>query len=346
METLYILLLQVVLALMVLTACYLLVVFLISKKNQKLLRVEPTQAANSNTPRLQKIALLYTKPVNEFLFIQTVNNLLQQHYNNFKAYFVASESFLKHNRSDKYVVFEIDKHLSVPEQLKRHIDADTDAIVLLEPTHEMNPFFLIHINKKLNEGFEVIQSQLNRTAAGMANSYLAGNAALYDFIDRSMAQELSLPASINDTGYALSFSVFNAIDADLFAKDAKLVQAKLTDFLPRQAYNADAKLNKQLDSSTAFWQLKLDHYKRFFANQYMGFQLLFKGIITGNKHKIYFGMQYLRPPLMGVALCSLVLLVVNLQWYNGLRIFSVIAALGLIMSIVLLFLKNKPLKTT
>lgn len=344
METLYILMAQVVLALLVLTATYLLVVFVISKKAKKVIKVEPTVAANNQTPRLQKIALLYTRPVNETDFIQTINNLLQQHYSNFKAYFVATDTFLKHNRSDKYLVFQMNAGTTVPQQLKQQIDSDTDAVVLLEPTHELNPFFLIHINKKLNEGFEVIQSELNRTATGMANNYLAGNKALYDFIDRSMAQELNLPASINDTGYALSFRVFNAIDAALFTKDAKLVQAKLTDFLPRQTYHAEAKVSKHLESQGAFWKLKLNQYKIFFNNQWMGINLLLKGIITGNKHKIYFGMQYLRPPLLGVALCSLLLLFINIQWYNGLRIFSLIAMLGITVSLVVLFLNSKTIQ--
>jgi hypothetical protein len=341
MQTLFLLMVQLVLSLLVLTAIYLLVVFVIIRKNKKIIKVEPNVAATNQIPRLHKIALLYTKPVNEKAFIKIINNLLQQHYSNFKAYFISTDTFLKYNRSDKYLVFPKKTGISVPEQLKQHIDIDTDAVVLLEPTHELNQYFLIHINKKLNEGFEVIQSELNRTATGMAHNYLAGNKALYDFIDRSLAQELNLPASINDTGYALSYKIFCALDADLFIKDAKLVQAKLTDFLPRQGFYADAKVNKHLENDAAFWKLKLNHYKVFFNNQWMGINLLLKGIITGNKHKIYFGMQYLRPPLMGVGLCSLLLLFINIKCYDGLRIFSLIALMGIAVSLVAMFLKSK-----
>ncbi|MFN4082818.1 MAG: hypothetical protein ACK4K9_04240 [Bacteroidia bacterium] len=318
-ETL-LLFIQVGLALIILTMCYFVAVFYLSHKKSKF-NVEEIR----KNAYLNNIAIIYKSPVNEKEFIACINNLIKLNYTNFKAFFVSNNQFINHNYSGKFIIISNHTVQNAVEILKPLIPNDTDAVLVLEPKAMLNYNFLNSINHKLNQGFEVIQSKINNSVNGLSKSYIKTNDALYNFIDRKLSEQLNLPVSINSFGYTIKYSLFKSINAAYFNSDAKVLQAKLTDAKPKQGYSELAVINFNLYNNVAVVKQKWYNMKKFWANQKLGLMLLFEGLTKSNMHKIYFGLQYLRPPLVLIICLCIALAVINIFFYNRLFIFSVIA---------------------
>lgn len=255
--------------------------------------------------KFNHFAIIYNKSVSEKEFIQCINNLIQFHYKNFKAYFVCNEPFLQSNHSEKFVVINQSNTNNVIETIKPHVDELTDAVILIQPDSALNSDFLLWLNQEFNKGNQLIIQKPDSLSYHFKNS----RSSLLDFLQKQLNNKLQNVINVNFCCLSISYALFKNMAINLL--DNYLIE--MTDRFYEK--------NKTLQL-TGFY--KFIHYTQI-KSVYGMFKWLQQSFSPHYIFSFYEHGKLLKAPLFTLVSACMTLMFINLMLYNRLQVFSFIA---------------------
>lgn len=285
------------------------------------------------------IACVITGYKNMDITVNLVESLLAQNYPNFHVYLVADHSedvtYPIANEKFSYLrpqPFLSSKSKSIQFALDHFVRAHSHTVIL-DPDNLVKPDFLTQINRRLQEGYDVVQGR--RTAKNLDTTYACLDAMsefYYNHTQRQVPFVWGASATIAGSGMCVKtdfyrdFFAQENIDRHIIAED-KLMQIYMVDHKNQRlayakeavVYDEKVSTGDQVQRQRTRW---IASFFQYFGN---GILLFFKGLFTFNYNKLVFGFTIIIPPLFILILLTAVLLLVSIG--VGLQAFIMVAML-------------------
>ena len=342
MVNLLLVLAQIVLAFFIASTLYLLCVYYIKTFISK-----PEEDFIEQNPTLHHFAIVFNNYISEENLLRQIQFLNTQPYKNFSAYFFIDDPYVTiNNMSHVRIIRPTQKRFGrfgLLNAAKNYFENAPDAVLVIDPSSTLTQNYLEEMNLYLCKGFRVIQGQVQSgNLTDKENAYQNLARRFYNLIDRKAHQANGLSSALWNQGFVIEGSLFEKLNFESYTESDKALQAELIIRSEKIVFANEAKLMEPEYSNEELLKQKQNWYQQYFFNYRLGINLLLEGIKNPNIEKIFFGINFMRPPLMVLMISSICLATLDLIWMPKAAFFLWLAIIGLVTSILLL---SKPAKT-
>lgn len=285
------------------------------------------------------IACIITGYKNIAITENLVRSLLAQEYPNFHVYLVADHCEAldypivhEHLTYLRPQPFLSSKSKSIKYAIDHFVRAHSHSVIF-DPDNLVKPDFLARINRRLQEGFDIVQGR--RTAKNLDTTYACLDAMsefYYNHTQRQVPFVLGASATIAGSGMCVKTEFYREffaqedIDRHIIAED-KLMQIYMVDHKDqRLAYAKDAVVyDEKVSTGDQVQRQRTRWITSFFQYFGEGCKLFLKGLFTFKYNKAAFGFTIIIPPLFILILLTGILLLTSL--FLGLKIFIFVGLL-------------------
>ena len=307
--------LQIVLISYFLQPFILLLIYLIKKKKDN----HPLRPADKS----YHFAAIITAHRDSRFIRPLVDSLLKQTYHNFMVYVVADECNIAdlHFNDPRIILLRPDKGLNAKIKSISHaienFKIPPDALIIFDSDNLVHPDYLSVVNQYYNNGFKVIQTNMQPKNKDNVYSRLDAAYDMYhNFTDREVRMLLGLSSNIWGLGIVIDTGLYKEITYEhaLGGFDKKLqmdlvLKTKIAYAEEALVYDEKVTDGKVLERQRSRWI-----YAYFKHVKYA-----WKVFITGMKKKkvdlVFFGYNLMGPPLIVQMICCCLMLTID-WWIN------------------------------
>lgn len=342
MKEIIILTAQLGLAFYIVSMVYLVLVYYAKNLTEK-----PTnQVLLAKSYHENHLAIICNDYIEEEALIEKIQQLNQQGYKNFSAYFFIDSPIVEINNMKHIRIIRPNskrlKAFGLLEEAKSYLNEETQAVIVIKSTSTLDKNFLWHMNQNLLEGKLVIQSQLLINGINSVTyNYQTVARKFFNFMDREAMNANGISSAIWSHGFMMRNTIFEGINFKELEGNDKALQAKLISKSIKIHYEPHAKLFETALGDVDLVKTRMEWAANYWLTVNLGFKLLLEGVKTPNLDKIIFGFNYLRPPLYLTLIASVALAIIDLIYMPELILFMGISIIGILIS---LFLILKPFK--
>ncbi|MCG8475104.1 MAG: glycosyltransferase family 2 protein [Cytophagales bacterium] len=268
-----------------------------------------------------------------------VESLLRQDYDAFQVYLVADRCerkvlpFIEEDPRVKVIFPErpLDSKVRSMQHAFRFLDSEVNQVVVFDPDNLVASDFLSELNKKHQQGYEVVQAKRIARNLGTSTAVMDAMAEYYrNYIDRIVPFRLGFSCSIAGSGMSIPRGTFSGFlesrkirekSQGVILGEDKMLQI----YLIRRGYFIafaenllvqDGKLvnGSQVEKQRARW------LTAYFESIGDHLRLFFEGIIDRKVSKVFFAFQNIVPPVSILLSWSAVLIVLGLFLDNRLSL--------------------------
>ncbi|HRE41223.1 MAG TPA: glycosyltransferase [Ignavibacteria bacterium] len=318
----------------------------------------PKKKLSSNPKVETDFGIIITAYKETEICIPLVESLLYQNYTNYKIYLVADECDVsKFNfNSDKVKILE--PEIKLGSKVKsilyaiKNFEYKHSAIIIFDPDNLAHPLFLNKMNKYFQNGYKAVQGR--RVAKNLDSFYACLDAMsehYYNYTTKYVPFKINSSSTIAGSGMGIEYDLYlknlnsysqSISDGKVIVAEDKDLQAHLVSEGIKIAFASDAFIfDEKVATASQVERQRTRWINSYFLYARTAIGLMFKGIISLNWNRFYFGINSASPPLFIQILISIFFITLNAILLNSFAYVWITALILFALNILFVLMLTK-----